>query len=278
VSQLDYYSVLGVEKNAAKAEIKSAYRELAMLLHPDKHGGSKAAVKRFRDVQTAYEVLIDDVKRAAYDAENSKNETASYDSYSARNYEYEPPRDDNSGLRSTKNTTGKGGTVKKVCFVIGVCLIVGIIAGNHNTRGNKAAADRKDVLSALAHELALKLNSRAFYGDDQTNGIKSYYFIPIAANELQTAKNQVLKLSSRKTIKQASAAFKNTDDGVVKARGGGYKANYGVLLVVENDVIMCKIGEVTGASNQNNYNHVQDRPIDTNSKKDVEDYLRKRGW
>ncbi|MFP3090789.1 DnaJ domain-containing protein [Treponema sp. TIM-1] len=279
MSPLDYYSVLGVKKNATKAEIKSAYRKLAMLLHPDKHGGSKFAEKKFKDVQTAYEFLIDDAKRAAFDAENayaentSQNDYSAYysmqDDYSTRDYEYGSAQYNNSGINS-KGAHGLG-------IFIGIIIAVFLIAGAYNTHGTKYET-KTDVLSPIAHELALKLDSRAFYGSDQNNDIKSYYFIPIAANELQAAKNHVSKLSSGKTIKQASASFKNSDDGVVKARSGGYKANYGVLLFVENDMISCRIGAVAGASNQTNYNYVPDRPLDTSSKKDIEDYLRKRGW
>lgn len=63
----DYYQVLGVAKNASKDEIKSSYRRLALQYHPDRNKNDKAAEEKFKEVTRAYEVLIDDEKRAAYD-------------------------------------------------------------------------------------------------------------------------------------------------------------------------------------------------------------------
>lgn len=61
----DYYEVLGVKKNASKDEIKSAYRKLAKVYHPDnKETGDEA---KFKEVQEAYDILYDDNKRATYD-------------------------------------------------------------------------------------------------------------------------------------------------------------------------------------------------------------------
>ena len=60
----DYYKVLGVARNAAKDEIKKAYRALAHKFHPDKSGGDEA---RFKEINEAYQVLADDRKRAQYD-------------------------------------------------------------------------------------------------------------------------------------------------------------------------------------------------------------------
>jgi len=59
----DYYSILGVDKNATSDEIKKAYRKLASQHHPDK-GGDTA---RFQDIQSAYATLSDPVKRQQYD-------------------------------------------------------------------------------------------------------------------------------------------------------------------------------------------------------------------
>ena len=61
----DLYEVLGVNKNASKDEIKSAYRKLAKKYHPDnKETGDEA---KFKEIQEAYDILYDDQKRAAYD-------------------------------------------------------------------------------------------------------------------------------------------------------------------------------------------------------------------
>ncbi|MCM1449077.1 MAG: molecular chaperone DnaJ [Clostridiales bacterium] len=63
----DYYEVLGVAKNATAAEIKKAYRKLALQYHPDKNPGDKAAEEKFKEAAEAYDVLSNEEKRAKYD-------------------------------------------------------------------------------------------------------------------------------------------------------------------------------------------------------------------
>ena len=68
----DYYSVLGVGKSASDAEIKKAYRKLAMKYHPDHAKGNKGAEEKFKKISEAYAVLSDKDKRQEYDTFGSE--------------------------------------------------------------------------------------------------------------------------------------------------------------------------------------------------------------
>jgi molecular chaperone DnaJ len=63
----DYYEILGVDRNASDAEIKKAYRRLAVKYHPDRNDGSKEAEEKFKELAEAYSVLTDSQKRSLYD-------------------------------------------------------------------------------------------------------------------------------------------------------------------------------------------------------------------
>src|SRR4029450_7215158 len=67
VSKRDYYKVLDVPTNAAEADIKKAYRRLAMKYHPDRNPEDPEAEAKFKEAKEACEVLTDPQKRAAYD-------------------------------------------------------------------------------------------------------------------------------------------------------------------------------------------------------------------
>jgi molecular chaperone DnaJ len=67
MAKRDYYEVLGVARDAPEADLKKAYRRLAMKYHPDRNPDSTEAEAQFKEVKEAYEVLSDSEKRAAYD-------------------------------------------------------------------------------------------------------------------------------------------------------------------------------------------------------------------
>ena len=67
MAKRDYYEVLGVERGAAEADVKKAYRRLAMKHHPDRNPGDAAAEEKFKEASEAYEVLSDQEKRERYD-------------------------------------------------------------------------------------------------------------------------------------------------------------------------------------------------------------------
>ncbi len=67
MAKRDYYEVLGVEKGATGAEIKKAFRRIAMKCHPDRNSDDKNSDEKFKEAQEAYEVLGDEEKKSAYD-------------------------------------------------------------------------------------------------------------------------------------------------------------------------------------------------------------------
>ena len=67
MSKRDYYEVLGVSRTCGEAELKSAFRKLAMQHHPDRNPGDAECEHRFKEINEAYDVLKDGNKRAAYD-------------------------------------------------------------------------------------------------------------------------------------------------------------------------------------------------------------------
>jgi molecular chaperone DnaJ len=65
MAKRDYYQVLEVARTATEADIKKAYRRLAMKLHPDRNPGDHGTEEKFKEAKEAYEVLSDPQKRAA---------------------------------------------------------------------------------------------------------------------------------------------------------------------------------------------------------------------
>ncbi len=68
VDYKDYYSILGVDKNASREQIQKAFRKLARKYHPDVNPGDKTAEDKFKEINEAHEVLSDPEKRKKYDA------------------------------------------------------------------------------------------------------------------------------------------------------------------------------------------------------------------
>jgi curved DNA-binding protein CbpA len=63
----DYYGLLGVERDATNEEIKKAYRRLALQYHPDRNGGDPSLEEKLKEVNQAYQVIGNEVKRHQYD-------------------------------------------------------------------------------------------------------------------------------------------------------------------------------------------------------------------
>jgi hypothetical protein len=74
----NYYKVLGVKPTASRSEVKSAYRKLARLRHPDVNGGSEKAAREFALLSKAYRVLIDPQERVYHDQQLSAQSSPEY--------------------------------------------------------------------------------------------------------------------------------------------------------------------------------------------------------
>jgi len=65
----NYYYILGLQNNASEQDIRTAYKKLSMLLHPDRNGGDKFFEDRFKEIQEAYDTLSNASRRSLYDEE-----------------------------------------------------------------------------------------------------------------------------------------------------------------------------------------------------------------
>ncbi len=67
------YEILGINKSATSEQIKTAFRKLAKIYHPDKNQGNKDAEEKFKSIKNAYEVLSDTTKKKKYDLSLENN-------------------------------------------------------------------------------------------------------------------------------------------------------------------------------------------------------------
>jgi DnaJ-class molecular chaperone len=81
MNQKDYYQILGVNSNAAEKEIRQAYRKLAFQHHPDKNKDNPAASEKMKEINEAYAILSNPVKRREYDSLRDRFGSTAYDQF-----------------------------------------------------------------------------------------------------------------------------------------------------------------------------------------------------
>lgn len=127
---MDYYKILGLNTNATKDEIKESFRNIAKKFHPDKHSSSPKSIRdgatvKFKQASEAYEVLVDDHKRADYNLRFNRRTyqgggNNGYGNYGNYGYGYTyDNRKKNSSKGYDYYGTRKAGNVSKFQIAIG---------------------------------------------------------------------------------------------------------------------------------------------------------------
>lgn len=139
---MNYYEILEVSVNASKEVIKNAYRALSKKYHPDSYNGNKEyAQNKMKDINTAYETLIDDNKRLLYDYDNGFKINPD-EPIEDVNINKEKKEDYNKNNQSLNNKVSKPKINSKIIIIGGIITVVilffiafyvgGIIAGDNN--------------------------------------------------------------------------------------------------------------------------------------------------
>ena len=106
---IDYYKILGLDKNAQEADVKKAYRKLARKLHPDLNPTDPAAKQKFQQINEANEVLSDPVKRAKYDKYGKDwMHAEEFEKQRKQQEEYQRQFGQRSGRQGTTSTFNEG--------------------------------------------------------------------------------------------------------------------------------------------------------------------------
>jgi DnaJ-class molecular chaperone len=168
----DYYSLLGIPKNAPDKDIKAAYRRLARKYHPDVNPGDKAAEAKFKEINEAFEIISDVQKRKKYDQYGSDFENAEAFAR-ARQQSQQQPGNTGRGGRGSPFTTYETQDMGDLNDVF-ENLFRGMGGSGARTGGRRAPRKGQDI----EHQIEMSLEE-AFNGTKRVLELKSEQACPV---------------------------------------------------------------------------------------------------
>jgi len=182
----DYYSLLGIPKNAPDKDVKAAYRRLARKYHPDVNPGDKVAEARFKEINEAFEVISDVQKRKRYDQYGSDFENAEAFAR-ARQQSQQQSGSYSRGARGSPFATDEAQDMGDLNEVF-ESLFRGMGGGGARTGGRRAPRRGQD----LEHQIEMSLEE-AYNGTKRVLELKSEQTCP-ACQGMGRVKNAVCQL------------------------------------------------------------------------------------
>jgi curved DNA-binding protein len=184
----DHYSTLGIPRTATEAEIKRAYRKLAMQYHPDRNTQDPKAAKKFSEVASAYEVLSDAKKRKNYDQHGSAEDSPFWGGFQSRSRQGRPSQNSQQfdGFEDIFSQFSGGGFGGGSGFGGDPFGSGGF--GGSSSRGRPSSSSRDEFQSSEA-EIAPSLDV------EQTIEVHIFDFILGTKVDVQTVYNKTLSLT-----------------------------------------------------------------------------------
>lgn len=211
----DYFSLLELEASASVAEIKKAYRRLALQLHPDKAGTDPYAAARFAEIKEAYEILTDPGKREYYLQQRWYNQAA--------------------GIRRTEQTVTPATMIRQALEL-----------ERHVSRLDEFRMDREGlkvyILDLLSDERLEKL--RAF--EDKESMRTILRTVIRSSRYLTTEQNTAIAIQIRKALPGDNQIEQELEEFLHHTRKKKNKEKYTVWLVLLLTALICLLIFLTG--------------------------------
>lgn len=161
----DFYRTLGVGKTATPAEIKKEYRWLAKKFHPDFNAGDERAAAKFREIQLAYETLIDEDSRQHYDEYLGLSGSAGSATYSE---DFVSSEDTPSQPQESQGQSSPASAWTKAALVVSVIvgLILAVVAGTFVSTGSDQPAQNSSASPVPERSTAPVIPESRYSADD----------------------------------------------------------------------------------------------------------------